>query len=1392
MITMKLRAAFLGILIISMSLISTGQDLDLAKLRKDIVAHSPEAEAMAKYGVLPVTLYTGIPQISVPIYEIKTPSLSLPFSLSYNYNGCKPSEIASWVGLGWAIQGGGVITRSVKGQVDESMSSGHHYDDFVNVSAMTWKQDFLKDVADGVYDTEGDLYIFNIAGYSGKFVMIKGQAYITPYQNLRITAYSTGFKLIDDKGNEYQLTDYETTYHKTLSGTVPIPTHKSAWYLSKVISADKRDTVFFSYAAYTYKQQDSYMDSYTIDGHLHSGNNTSGHTFTSVVYPGDHIDGLLMSSVTSKYGNIYFIPSDINRKDVTGSTNPKYLDGITISGPTGSSINRQLILKHGYFSDSSRLKLKEVLIKGYRASGDILDSNKYKFDYEYESNSFPTNGTRSIDFYGYYNGASNSMLFPSGSFSPALYSYADRTPNTSHIGMINKITYPTGGYSTFEYEQNQSGHYIVTSSYVDTTQSISGVTYNSGNQSGGFTKFYQNFSLLKSQFVKINFNGVPDDVVDTFPILKIFKSVTDQLLYEAPRRPNPNIPFTTDSILLDVGDYYFMVQCNQSIPSGTNGSVSYKKYVVDNTLANAPGLRIHKINSFAGMNSTDTASIKEYQYNEGVELTGGGVTGGNIHNTCSDYYVTTYQAACKSALSDLADEQFYYKEATEINRSAQKNGKTFHTYDTQTQYLFNVNPTSQIDYKYSNGNYIPVKKSVTQYYSNSPISFDNYKVKKTATIGAGSSCSLITSPDQTQPTIGLNDVYDYTDYSGFVSGYTVPTQENEILYNDWGDSVMQTQTNYYYDDTDHVYPTRIITKNSKGLTLTTTLKYPLDYTFDSCSTTLTSLNHDFVTGTSNAIGTLNTCLSGLVSALSPYQPFSPNTSGHQSSFTSLVNSYDCQTSFKNASATAFTNRDEAWSGYLSCLSSHVTSNPTPWKKAVIWMKQNNVVSPVIEKYITIKNPDSSEYLLSATRNEYAILSSQAVMPVGIKQVEANSSLLKSTFLSNPDTYYKPQVNFGYDSRLNLAVQNMNNNLKQSYLWDYANMYPVAEVIDADTSAIAYTSFEVDGKGNFSFTGATAYDLSSPTGKKDYNIANGNVTKSGLLSGTTYVITYWRKDGTGTPTVNSGSGTSLISKRGWTLYKHEISGSTTVTVSGTGYIDELRLYPKGALMTTYTYDPLTGMSGQCDPNNRINYYEYDGLGKLLYIRDQDKNIVKKFCYNLYGQAENCTLYGNVLKTGTYTKNNCGTDSIGSSVIDSVKANTFFATTQAEADSLAQNDINVNGQAYANAHGTCTYNMVTVTSDNYVAASRYVATYTNNSTSTQYQFTISSLSGTRTMGTIPAGTYTVNISKSGGTLGYIFGTYNNSCSFITSTGSSATFYNVVISNSSGCNGVSIDLP
>lgn len=75
----------------------------------------PNTTAFEKYGNYPVNLFSGVPDISIPLYEISSGDLSVPITLSYHASGIKVSENASWVGLGWSLSAGGEISRSVMG-----------------------------------------------------------------------------------------------------------------------------------------------------------------------------------------------------------------------------------------------------------------------------------------------------------------------------------------------------------------------------------------------------------------------------------------------------------------------------------------------------------------------------------------------------------------------------------------------------------------------------------------------------------------------------------------------------------------------------------------------------------------------------------------------------------------------------------------------------------------------------------------------------------------------------------------------------------------------------------------------------------------------------------------------------------------------------------------------------------------------------------------------------------------------------------------------------------------------------------------------------------------------------------------------------------------------------
>ncbi len=68
------------------------------------------------------------------------------------------------------------------------------------------------------------------------------------------------------------------------------------------------------------------------------------------------------------------------------------------------------------------------------------------------------------------------------------------------------------------------------------------------------------------------------------------------------------------------------------------------------------------------------------------------------------------------------------------------------------------------------------------------------------------------------------------------------------------------------------------------------------------------------------------------------------------------------------------------------------------------------------------------------------------------------------------------------------------------------------------------------------------------------------------------------------------------------------------------------------------------------------------------------------------------FTNVAVSKSFTKNNC-VSGAGSSVVYAVPAGKYSASTQAAADQLATDDINNNGQNYANLNGVCTAKTIT---------------------------------------------------------------------------------------------------
>jgi YD repeat-containing protein len=135
------------------------------------------------------------------------------------------------------------------------------------------------------------------------------------------------------------------------------------------------------------------------------------------------------------------------------------------------------------------------------------------------------------------------------------------------------------------------------------------------------------------------------------------------------------------------------------------------------------------------------------------------------------------------------------------------------------------------------------------------------------------------------------------------------------------------------------------------------------------------------------------------------------------------------------------------------------------------------------------------------------------------------------------------------------------------------------------------------------------------------------------------------------------------------------------------LNNLRTLPN-TLVTTITHKPLVAVSSETNPNNRTGFFEYDALGRLVLVRDHDRNIMKKICYNYYWQSNNCEIYYNKDTSRTFTRQ-CPTGYSGSQVVYTVPPGVYLsAISQADADALAATELDSYGQTYANNQGTCT--------------------------------------------------------------------------------------------------------
>lgn len=451
----------------------------------------PPAPSAGASGASGGGLAHGMSGVSIPLANFATNQLSVPVSLSYYSTGTKVDQLASNVGLGWSLQAGGVITRTVRDHADEDDDPLAVYPsdfDELTGTALTFVVDAV-DLAKTV-DTEPDLFSFNFMGYSGSFIKDhSGNYHIMPYQDLKIETNNDleFFKITTPDGMIYTFGDVnggdlatessrtwrEGTFCQT--ATTAGDFVKSSWYLVKVEHPVNGELNFeYDLTANTYVYDAGISQTYYEEI-------SSTSPYTCDTYDNEHctikieIQERALTKISSPdFGSIEFTTS---QRTGVGSLK---LDNVVVKA-ADQTVLKQVELEY-QTSLNDRMFLSNVTTKDKNG----VQEGVYVFDY-YDINKVPARLSYAQDHWGYYNGQDAASYFvadyvPEDNSGEPFSSYLvvpkydpvadnipgensadlfadigiDKSPDADYAkyGMLKSIVYPTTSVMTREYEGN--------------------------------------------------------------------------------------------------------------------------------------------------------------------------------------------------------------------------------------------------------------------------------------------------------------------------------------------------------------------------------------------------------------------------------------------------------------------------------------------------------------------------------------------------------------------------------------------------------------------------------------------------------------------------------------------------------------------------------------------------------------------------------------------------------------------------------------------------------------------------------------------------------------------------------------------------------------------------
>lgn len=1165
----------------------------------EILPPSPDVAAFMKGGQLSTNMHTGAANASIPVYEIKMKGYSFPVSINYSANGYKPQENPSRTGIGWSLSAGGAVTRVIRGKPDEHCTTPTPltYSQITNYSATALN--YVNDLEnqESYHDAQPDEYNYSVNGLSGKFIIDRnGNVLQLPYNKVKIiveTGYPDGVNTItitDESGVKYIFGiwgsdhNYEKTLeHNLVNNMLQKQVLRTGWMLSRIIFPND-EWISFSYSSVTNRAETGNIN--TVQRRLFNSS-TCDPTPPCSIAEGWPLGPPRYCPVdvtyTSKTQIVKYYSKAIN--NISTSTgvviNFTYEDREDIGG--------DLLLRNIYILSNAvtikHMQLEYAYTPGYQPTVDLNS----KFFLKKAIIKDPTGGSApSQEFVLKY--VDNGVAFEVPAGWPDHLGFATNGVSSTPMPAL------TEEELLFENDivnKNPNGN-------ISKIGMLQRITY----PTEGYDEFHYEpnmktwwDSVDKKNIVNARASGVGASNPFNYYTVNFtpgrscsaefyLKATWDGTGSEPSGDPAPKTAYA----------HLYVNATNELVAmrrvEGHLTGLGYIVYGDLNILGGLTGGVEYRLELEVRYGSNvsaqadivyDAGNTKEWKkLNE--ELCGVRVRKIDSYDPVSRKTISKFFSYFDITDTTKASaNKLYYPDYITEGQSAMW-CECWYTYSvTCNSKIYSTNSSASMFLNQAGGvTYTSVIESDDSLFANGGIQHNFF----TQGALAGGVVLGMEIPDRPA------ELYD------FRNGRDTQT----IYFNKDRAIVRKTKSYYSYDsrisqvqDLNYIFRKRyepnpvIYPVTQQSFLQLDVMEYRIESKWDHIDSTVTweyDLVNNKVLKTKTSFNYATTAVvqpSAVISKMSD----GSETKKEMKYPTDLVAQAVCST-----------------------------------------MVAKNIVNPVMEEK-TFK--DSK--LLYQTNTEY-------------KDWFNNATILAPELVKNQKNTNSQETRiryYQYDSKGNPLELSKENDVHITYIWDYNGTLPIAEVTNASWGfGVAYSSFEADGKGGWSFSGTPATEGTEPAGKKSYPLSAGNITYPGTLAGgKKYYITYWAKDGAAL--VNGTAGTSLLTKNYWTLYKRTLtySGSGGITVSGSGYIDELRLYPDSSFMKTFTYTPEVGTTTAADNNSLYQQYEYDVFNRLLRIRDMDRNILKQYEYKYGGDVTGCTnTTANWQATGNYrcAKNN----------------------------------------------------------------------------------------------------------------------------------------------------------